>query len=189
MLPTFVAIALVASLVLRGDPRRLGEIEFRRLGWILSSFVLRDASEMLFSSAPPRPLHSEILAFACYAMLFYGLYPNLRLPGIWLVAVGSALNFLVIVANQGRMPVSITPLGPPEQAREAVRLATSINHQLLGDGVRLRFLADLFKWSFLQPRPVMFSAGDVLIALGVSWLILRRSLPGFPPQANDARID
>lgn len=180
MLLTFVTVALVASIILGGNPRRLGRLDFKRLGWILASFVLRDASEMLFPSVSPNPFWSLLLAFACYAMLFYGLLPNLRLPGIWLVAAGSALNFLVIVTNQGRMPVSVAPLSSAEQAREMARLSGSINHRLLAQGAKLPFLADLFKWSFLQPRPVMFSVGDVLISVGVSWLLLRWSLAPFP---------
>lgn len=189
MLLTFVAAALVASVLLRGDPRRLGQLDFKRLPWLLASFLLRDLSEELFRSQPPTLAASMLLAFACYALLFYGLYPNIRLPGVWAVGAGSALNFLVIVANQGRMPVSVAPLTPAEQVREMARLATSINHQLLVESARVPFLADLFRWSFLQRRPVMFSAGDALIDLGVSWLMLRWSLRGFPASGNDGRID
>ena len=189
MLLAFVAAALCAGVLLRGDLRRLGQMEFPRLPWIFASLVLRDLSEEVFRSSHPALASSLLLAFTCYAMLFFGLYPNLRLPGMWMVAAGSALNFLVIVVNQGRMPVSVLRLTPAEQLREMARLAASINHQLLTPGARFPFLADLFKWSFLQSRPVLFSAGDVLIDLGVSWLMLRVCLRGFPDRGNDGRID
>jgi len=166
----------------------LGQVDFRRLPWILGSFLLRDVSEELFKSGTPSLLPSLALAFACYAMLFYGLAPNLRFPGMWLVGLGSLLNLLVIVLNQGRMPVFVARLSPVEQARELARLAVSLNHQLLAPGARLPFLSDLFKWSFLQRKPLMFSAGDVLISLGVSWLILRVSLRGFPASGIDGRM-
>jgi len=179
----------VASLLFRGDPRRLGRVDFQRLPWILASFILRDVSEELFKSSPPALWSSLLLAFSCYAMLFYGLIPNLRFPGMWMAGAGSLSNFLVIVLNQGRMPVSMAPLAPAEQAHEIARLATSINHQVLAPGVRLPFLADLFKWTFLQPKPLMFSVGDALVTLGVSWLILRVSASGFPASANDGRIE
>ena len=180
MLITFVAATIILSVLLRGDPRRLGQIDFRRLPWILASFVVRDASEELFKSSSPPLAGSLALAFVCYGILFYGLWPNLELPGMRMVALGSISNLVVILANEGRMPVSVANLSPADQARELARLAVSINHQVLAPGARLPFLADLFKWTFLQPKPLMFSVGDVLISLGVSWLMLRVSLRGSP---------
>jgi hypothetical protein len=156
---------------------------------MLASFILRDVAEEVFKSRVPEIWSSALLALACYALLFYGIHPNLRFPGMWVVGLGSILNFVVILANQARMPVSVATLAAAEQAREIVRLSTSINHQLLVSGARLSFLADLFKWSFLQPLPTMFSAGDVLITAGVSWLIFRVCLRGFPASGSDGRID
>lgn len=189
MILTFAASACILSWALGGKVKRLADLDFRRLPFMLASFILRDGAEELFSSKPPEIWASVALALACYALLFYGIYPNLRFPGMWAVGAGSALNLAVILANQARMPVSVAPLTAVEQAREIARLATSINHQLLVPGVRLPFLADLFKWSFLQPRPVMFSVGDVLITAGVSWLIFRVCLRGFPASGSDGRID
>lgn len=188
MILTFAASALILGRLLGGNVRRLGDLDFRRLPWMLASFILRDGAEELFKSKPPELLSSMLLAFACYALFFYGLYPNLRFPGMWAVALGSALNFVVIVLNQARMPVSVTPLSLAEQIREIARLSTSINHQLLDPVARLPFLSDLFKWTFLQAKPAMFSVGDILITTGVSWLMLRVSLRGFPPSGNDGRI-
>lgn len=189
MLLTFAVSSVLVGLLLRGDPRRLGQVDFRRLPWILASFILRDGAEELFKPETPILLASLTLALACYALLFYGLAPNLRLPGMWMVGLGSLMNFVVIVLNQGRMPVSLTPLTPEEKARELVRLATCINHQVLSPGAGLPFLSDLFKWTFLQRRPLMFSAGDVLISLGVSWLILRVSLRGSPAEGVNGRMN
>ncbi len=189
MVLIFAVSAVVLSLLLRGDPRRLGQLDFKNLYWMLASFILRDGAEELFKARTPQLWSSILLALACYALLFYGIVPNLKLAGMWAVAAGSGLNLLVILANQGRMPVSVAPLSAAEQVRETVRLSTSINHQLLSPATNLSFLSDLFKWSFLQPKPVMFSIGDVLISAGVFWLILRTSLRGFPPSANDGRID
>lgn len=188
MLLTFAASSVLVAVLLGGDPRRLGQVDLQRLPWILASFIIRDVSEELWKSETPALWASLLLAFVCYALLFYGLAPNLRFPGMRAVWVGSLLNFVVIVLNQGRMPVSIESLTPAEQAQELSRLSASINHQLLASNAKMRPLSDLFKWSFLQKRPLMFSAGDVLICLGVAWLILRVSLRGFPVSGNDGRI-
>lgn len=188
MILTFAASAFILGSLFGGKPKRLAALDFRRLPWMLASFLLRDGAEELFDKEPPEMWASMLLAFACYALLFHGIYPNLKFPGMWAVATGSILNFIVILSNQARMPVSIAPMTPAEQTREIARLATSINHQLLGPGTRLAFLSDLFRWSFLQPRPAMFSVGDILITAGVSWLIVRVSLRGFRPSGIDGKM-
>ena len=188
MILTFAASAFILSFLAGGKPKRLADLDFHRLPFMLASFILRDVSEELLDKEAPELWASMLLAFACYALLFYGVYPNLKYPGMWAVGVGSVLNFIVIVLNQGRMPVSVAPLTPIEQAREIARLSTSINHQLIGPGSRLEFLSDLFKWSFLQPQPAMFSVGDILITAGVSWLIFWVSLRGFRPSGIDGRM-
>lgn len=189
MLLFFLAAALVSILVLRGDIRRIGHIELKRLGWILASFILRDLAEEFLRMKEPSVIVLEATAFACYGMLFYGLWPNLRLPGIWMATAGSFLNFAVIVVNNGRMPVSIKLFDEPLQAAEVARLATSVTHQLLVPETRLGFLADVFKWSFLQMKPMMFSLGDLLIDLGIVWLLLRACIGPFPASKNNGRID
>lgn len=188
MILTFAASAFILGWALGGKPKLLADLDFQRLPFLLASFVLRDAAEELFDKEPPELWASMLLAFACYGLLFYGVKANLRLPGMYAVGVGSAMNLVVILVNQGRMPVSIAPLTAAEQAREIARLYVSINHQLIGETTRLTILSDLFKWSFLQPQPTMFSIGDVLITAGVAWLIFRGSLGGFRPFSNDGRM-
>ncbi|MGE5579877.1 MAG: DUF5317 domain-containing protein [Bacillota bacterium] len=188
MLVTFAAGSFILSWLLGGKPKRLADLDFQRLPWMMASFLLRDIAEELFDKAAPELWASTLLALACYGLLFYGIYPNRRLPGMWAVALGSALNLLVILANQARMPVSVARLTAEEAAREIARLGTSINHQLLVPTSRLQSLADLYKWTFLQPQPVMFSIGDVLITAGVSYLIFKVSLRGFRPSAVDGRM-
>jgi len=153
---------------------------------MLASFLVRDVSERIFDAAPPEIWQSALVALASYGLLFYGIFPNLSIPGIWAVGLGSFLNFIVIVANGARMPVSIANLAAHDQAREIARLSTSINHCLLTDDTRIPFLSDLFTWRFL--RSSMFSIGDVLICLGISYLILRVSLRGFRPESARDRM-
>lgn len=166
----------------------MADLDFQGLPFLLASFILRDGAEELFDREPPQLWASMLLALACYGLLFYGLRANLELPGMRAVGIGSAMNLAVILLNQGRMPVSVGPLTADQQVREVARLYTSINHQLIGPKTRLTVLADLFKWSFLQYRPTMFSVGDVLITAGVAYLIFRGSLDGFRPSRNDGRM-
>lgn len=181
MILTFAGAALLLTLAFGGKPRRLIDLDIKRLPWMLASFIARDVAEQLFKTETPELWPSVLLAIFTYGLLFYGIWPNLRIPGIKAVGLGSLLNFLVIAANQGRMPVSVANLTAEQQALEVARLSVSINHQPLAPGARLRFLSDLFKWTFLQKNPSMFSVGDVLITAGVAYLIFTVSLRGFRP--------
>ena len=64
------------------------------------------ASQQIILARLVLPLH----AFS-YVLLFSFIFLNWDLPGMKWFAVGTALNFLVIVFNQGTMPVNLDKLG------------------------------------------------------------------------------
>ncbi len=101
---------------------------------------------------------------------------NRRLPGMMILLIGTALNFTVIAANRGFMPIS------PQTASQLVSQAVLENIQpgerfgtkdilLHPQDTRFEWLADRFlppAWSVYQ---VAFSLGDVLIAFGIFRLL------------------
>ncbi|MDP3064540.1 MAG: DUF5317 domain-containing protein, partial [Chloroflexota bacterium] len=111
---------------------------------------------------------------ASYLVLLLALVRDLRRPAIALIFVGASLNFAVISANGGLMPVSpetlsriapsvngrpISPGGPRTFDKDTLREA---------DNTRLRWLSDTLVFPRpLRAVPVAFSVGDVLIALGI----------------------
>jgi Family of unknown function (DUF5317) len=106
-----------------------------------------------------------------------------RLPGVWLVSLGTALNLLVIVANGARMPLAASPSG---------RLAGAGHigqYVFMDSSTTLNWLGD---W-ILVPGWYggVFSPGDVVVGLGVgivSFLVTWRSAPGPKPDATSGRI-
>jgi hypothetical protein len=101
---------------------------------------------------------------------------NRRVPGIVLLGAGLLANLLVIIANNGFMPIS------PETASRLVPEETLASFEigerfgwkdvlLLPENTHLVFLSDhllLPEWS---PYQVAFSPGDVMIAAGAFWLM------------------
>jgi hypothetical protein len=121
----------------------LGDAEFLRRALIVSSYVL--------------------------LLVFVAL--NIRRPGIAVIGVGLALNFLPIIANEGLMPITaetILKTGPmPEDAAVGKWLPGSKDVLLERDDVRLWFLADRFTWGAVSSVVRAFSIGDVVIGLGL----------------------
>ncbi len=79
--------------------------------------------------------------------------------------LGTFLNFIVIMLNGGQMPVSQEALikaGIPEQINDEI-----ITHTIIAKDTVLKFLGDIFILPKPYPRPKVFSAGDVFLAVGV----------------------
>ncbi len=183
-----VALALIIGIVSGGKPSRLAGINLERFWWIAGSFLLKFVSVFVLSGKlAPSPAVCTVMSLAAYLMLFYGLYPNLRLPGFYMLASGIFLNFVVIAANQGRMPVKLATSELLQ--RQAEKLAVSLTHRPITHDVRLEFLADIFGFRFFSKSPTFFSIGDVLMAAGISWFILYVLHRGFPDRRNDAKIN
>lgn len=112
------------------------------------------------------------------ALLLAFAWLNRRLPGMMILLIGTALNFTVIAANRGFMPIS------PQTAGHLVSQTVLENIQpgdrfgtkdilLLPEDTRFEWLADRFlppAWSAYQ---VAFSLGDVFIAIGAFWILAR----------------
>lgn len=103
---------------------------------------------------------------------------NRKLPGMSVLLAGAALNFTVMAANGGFMPIS------PQTAsrlvsREIVRnipLGERFGAKdilLRPEDTRFEWLADRFLPPVWFPYQVAFSLGDVFIAIGVFWLLAR----------------
>jgi len=113
-----------------------------------------------------------LLYVASSALVFLAMLRNLDLPGFPLLAVGAALNMLVIVANGGFMP-SAPGAWELLNGTAGLPVTTFTNSTLIHAGTTLPFLGDVLA----LPRPIplanVFSVGDVLIGLGAAWCVIR----------------
>jgi hypothetical protein len=112
-----------------------------------------------------------------YLALAVALWLNRHLRPLWVVAVGVFLNFLVIAANGGAMPVDRN-LALRSGNQFLLRLLDSPEytvHKPLTPATRLAPLADVLPLPMLYPRPRFFcpgSAGDVFVTVGACGALL-----------------
>lgn len=98
------------------------------------------------------------------------LVVNRRLPGMALAAGGMLLNVMVIALN-GAMPVSL-----PAAERAGVRVREmGIKHEVLDPDTLLPWLGDVIP---LPGVGALISLGDVVLAMGIAWLVYRRTMAG-----------
>jgi hypothetical protein len=159
-----VALVVLSALAVPLAGGRLGalvELRLRRVWAVYAALGLA----VLGIGLPGLPdgLRS-LLIVAAYPVGAVFLVANRRVPGMWLVAIGAALNLLAIAANGGVMPAS------PEAAAAAGLPAADgfENSAVLGDP-RLAFLGDVFAIPASWPLSNVFSIGDVCIGAGLAW--------------------
>ena len=85
------------------------------------------------------------------------------LPGVWLVTLGSALNVIVIAANEARMPVAAQYAGPLVQRGHIGQ------YTLMTSSTHLNWLGD---WISVSPFPGAYSPGDLVVGLGLALVLL-----------------
>jgi Family of unknown function (DUF5317) len=102
---------------------------------------------------------------------------NLAIAGLPCIGLGALSNLLAIAANGGRMPVDAALLTQTRGAAFTQAVAehrVPTNAVIADSGTRLSWLTDRF---VLPPSLVVFSVGDLLISVGVIWLIAAAMRP------------
>lgn len=112
----------------------------------------------------------------------------------WAVAaLGVGLNLLVIVANGGYMPVSLTALEQTGQAAEIASRSSFRRDLPIDTNTRFPELADVYADPDWIPHPVVASIGDRLLSVGLAgWAFVsvyatRRKRPRSGSEGVDER--
>jgi Family of unknown function (DUF5317) len=181
-----IAGALAVAVLIGGDVRRLGQLRIRHLELLLAAFAAKVAVALLGTShsqtalLAARPLN-VIGAILLLAVAWF----NRRIPGAVIFGVGLLSNLVVISSFAGRMPV-LLPSGFEPIAGGALPLLRAGQdplHVLLSQPQGLWFLGDVFVIPGIVGRASLVSIGDLVMAVGVAYLIIRwsrRSRPAHP---------
>ena len=173
-----VAIGLIGGVVGGGKIENLVHLRFRWPWFVVAALIVR-------VSVVLTPLNrvdgiQYVYAATLAALVAWTVWQIDRTPGIWLVTAGAALNLLVIAANAGRMPVA------PEIGGSLVQRGQIGQYTLMSQGTHLNWLAD---WIVLRLGPVeIYSAGDLVVALGIAVLIAWAMRSREKVDATQARI-
>ena len=174
-----LAAGLVTGLALarwRGVPYQAPDLKHL---WLV--FVAFLPQYIVFYLFGDRQNVSALLLPLSQALLLIFVWLNRQLPGMMILLLGTALNFTVIAANRGFMPINpqtashLVPQAVLENIQPGERFGTK-DILLPTEDTRFEWLADRFlppAWSAYQ---VAFSFGDVLIAFGVFLLLARQGL-------------
>ncbi len=157
-----LVLALVIGAASGGKISNLARLRFRWPWFVLAVLLIREV--VLF-----RPLNridgvQYVYAAALFGLVAWTALHVRRIPGVWVVSIGAALNLIVVAANDAHMPVA------PAMAGVLVYRGHLAQYELMGPDTNLNWLGDWI--GFPWPVPGAYSPGDLVIALGIGIVVL-----------------
>lgn len=176
----FAVAASVAVALLRGGrPDRLVSFPFRHLWLVFAAFGVQLVLHLpLFTRIALVREIAPYLYPSAYYLLLLCFALNRRAPGVVWLAGGCLANLVVIAVNGGKMPVdgeALLAMGC-QVWRDAFASGRSLTNTLITPATRVPWLADVLVGSPPFSKPTLFSAGDVLLAVGVFVLVQKTML-------------
>lgn len=150
MLASSLVLGVLAGLALRGDIRRLGAIRVRWWPLLAVAVAIRVLGAGLGDLAVP----AYLIAFGSVLTV---AVMNAALPGMPFIAIGAALNLIVVGLNGGM------PVDPAALDVAGARMPIDRLHVPFTASTVLPILADRIPVAFLAN---VYSAGDFALALG-----------------------
>jgi len=157
-----LVLGLVIGVAAGGKISNLANLRFRWPWFVLAVLVVREA--VILTPLNQVDGVQYVYAAALAALVGWTALHIKRLPGVWVVTLGAAMNLVVILANGARMPV-------------APALATTLLHRghvgqyvVMGSDTNLNWFADWI--AFPWPVRGAYSPGDIVIALGIGIVVL-----------------
>lgn len=174
-----ILISIIIGLIRGGSFKSFADLRLK-YGWIfpillvvqIMIFILQSKFDWIASA-------SNYFYLAIYVIGIYFLWVNRHHAGFLGILIGVLLNFIVMAANGGRMPVSLEAASilDPYFA-EVLKEGIYAKHQLLTDTTWFGFLGDIILLSSPYPREQVISIGDVVMNIGIFLFIQKLMLPG-----------
>lgn len=175
-----ISISLILGKIRGGKIGNLEKLKINKWYIFAISFFLEIISLLLitkFNGSLSSFLEDNFsyIHILTYVLLILGLILNSDKKGIRIVLAGTILNFIPIILNKGRMPVSIKALEFSNLYTELTLLEEGrvLTHVLADNTTKLGILSDIIPIPKPYPLPKIISFGDILIAIGLFALIQR----------------
>ncbi len=160
-------IGAVAGLAAGGRLQNWLDAPFRWPGLVIGAVVVREAVAL----TPLDRIEALRYAYVLFILVLLGwtAWHIKRMPGVWIVSIGAAMNLVVIAANDFRMPVARAGAG------RLVEIGHTGQYVLMDSSTRLAWLGD---WIVLPTwLGGAYSPGDMVVAIGagvVAFLLTAR---------------
>lgn len=184
-------LSLIVAKIRKGKFKNLENIEIR--AWYL--LLMAASIQIILSILKGRGLgllfedHFVYLHIISYLLMIICVVLNLNKNSMKALLIGIILNFIVIFANGGKMPVSLNGVrGINDNIGSQLPLSEfDIKHQGITSDTRLVYLSDIILIPEPYPLPKILSIGDIFLMIGL-FMFLQEAMvidENLNPNCND----
>ena len=144
----------------------LASLQIRR-SWVVWVGMLMQLPITLIPGFPSTP--GQVVHVLSFGLAGVFVWSNRHVPGALIIGAGGAMNLIAIIANGGTMPAS-------EWAWRTAGFAPatgSFENSGVMQSARLPWLGDVLAVPESWPLSNVFSAGDMVIVVGLAYLVHR----------------
>ncbi len=194
MLIETTVTSLAVGKVRGGKIKNIEQIELKAWYLFILGFILEFASVYFSSRNVPyvSELINEYFIFihaASYILISIALILNFNFKSMILIFIGTIMNFIVIIVNGGKMPVSAEGLkaaGLHEYLKMLID-GKVITHTIIDKTTKLPILGDIITIPNPYPLPKLLSIGDIFLAIGI-FLFLQKAMMNKNMFKRDSKI-
>ena len=194
MLVETLGTAVAVGKLRGGKVLNLSEISIKYWEWMVASGLIEGIAAYI-RKAEIEPIwrlvdqHIFWIHLLTYSLLFCSILVNRKEKGFVWILLGVFLNFLVIMANEGRMPVDISNINQELYPATIALLENGkdLTHGLMTEHTRLKFLGDIIHLQKPYPLPKSLSIGDLWMMLGIFIFIQDKMVVNSGKEQNKIR--
>jgi len=169
-----ISIGTIVGMLAKGKVSNYLEFKIQKAWIFIAAFVSISVFQVLAGRYETVNNFTVIVQGLAYILILIGVWFNREYIGIIIIGLGCISNAMVILLNNGKMPVSE---GVTRKANIIINASNiDIKHTIMqiGDKTHLSFLADRYYipgWMGILMRIV--SIGDLIIVLGLFLVTLQ----------------
>jgi len=182
MLLEVMLISLMIGILRGGRLTGLADLPFKKAGLAIAAFLIQYILVFFGERGSNLFLNSGVyLHIFSYLLLLVAIWYSRSIRGMKTIGAGVLVNFIVILSNGGRMPVSVDALSKTglDDMLPLLKSKAYAIHTILVPSSRLKFLSDIIPLPPPYPSPRVLNIGDIIMAIGVFILIqhgMRRNI-------------
>lgn len=185
-----ILISFIIGFLRKGKLDGLINLRFK-YGWIFP--ILLAVQIVIFSLQDNFLFLQEKSGYVFIIVYILGLcflWLNRDLKGMNLIIIGVALNFIVMLVNGGRMPVSVEAAVVLDPVYvQYLKEGLYAKHTALTEDSFLGFLGDIIPLTSPYPRSQVISIGDILMNIGVFIFIQHLMMQGKTVEVTKPAIE
>lgn len=165
-------LSIVTAKLRGGSFKHIGNFSLKGVYLLFISAALQfllslaKGRDLFFSKLILEDLFIYII-FTSYLLIIITIFLNFKKAYMKIFLIGVVLNLAVIMANGGKMPVSLNGITGIYQEVELPDRQFDIKHTAVTKDTRLVYLSDILLIPKPYPLPKILSIGDLFIMTGI----------------------